>query len=1134
MARYEIIRVPSEVGYEYNQKKRTLIIGIGGSGKEVVMRFRRKLAEIYDGLDKHKYIECLWIDTDSRNKSIRNAEWDKSFAAAKLGDDYIVDASMTVSRLQSFYDNFNRYQHYHHWFNYKALRGMGAQVLQQGASAMRPFGKLAFWHNIKDIELTLSRSIKRLKDANFDVPNLSDANDIDVYVIGSLAGGTGSGMIIDIAALLQKIDSNLIPTGIFFLSDIFANDRTDPVAGSQSERDANCFAALQELDFYMTPANQIVKDQNPSLFDFSWHLDLKHEVTLPIYKKLNLVSNIYENAQIEPSLEEAFNIVAEYLIMGYNDTGFDADVRSARTNVIKGYQNKIDYRNVIHRNGKTLEISNYYSTTYTSMGLGLIEFNKRRIKHWAKYKFLSSLCANLAAEGQASGDLYTDPEGKLDIDILEPEGLWRALETGDTGQTPVDELMKKLRHARETKVQELLNRPDIRAGDYQNIEGIQASLSKEIDDFFANKKKELEKELKNDSHYVGSCHSTLEKYKMMVLSKIPKQIISKYYNVLSSLEKNGISTAKAMIAQIKTNQINKIKEIPRKKNPGDFTYHTPDGLAVPEASAVQNMQRYTQSAQNIPLFFIGYRHKAVAYYQDRLENEQDRYKNQLKKAIENYAAQHENQISKLLNHSIFKTIESAYLEAERHIRVNVESLENNNQNQMYDTLSKWSESFAQDAKAFEFKHQQLSLRKLVLDNYLEAEITEDLEAILKNQKENGYSDFLQLIASKLSDDIGSFLREYDLSETPAMYFVYALANQQELLLKNNINLKKLLESYAAEFMQDFMANRTVDKELYNLLQEDKHREEIKRGINKVYEQSCMRLNFISHEEINQNIKNESVLKNGINNNASMALRELIDEIVGRSIGFSTSDLEESIVFFKEGSGFPLVAIDQLDRLRNAFYSDIRDPDRVYQRYTTKDFEYLRLLKCMDDSSFNSFSNAYRNAMKAVLLGVISYNKISLDNNQYEWRFRYLYRERGVERKEDLQKQLESISETLLQKGYNDIKDRIVRDSNLNDYQVKELIQILGAIILNLRNLEKYPISHGSITIGKWAMEEIQTMVIDEIKQKMASEYPNKDEMDAYIDSLYEEEYKPENYIKMPYYTSEFSEGIYVYDKSKLQ
>jgi hypothetical protein len=121
------------------------MIGIGGSGKEVIMRFRRKLADIYDGLDQHPYIEYLWIDTDSRNKSIRNTEWDKTFSHAILNKSQIIDASMTVGELQAFYDNFAQHESYHHWFNIDALKGMGAQVLKQGASAMRPFGKLAYY-----------------------------------------------------------------------------------------------------------------------------------------------------------------------------------------------------------------------------------------------------------------------------------------------------------------------------------------------------------------------------------------------------------------------------------------------------------------------------------------------------------------------------------------------------------------------------------------------------------------------------------------------------------------------------------------------------------------------------------------------------------------------------------------------------------------------------------------------------------------------------------------------------------------------------------------------------------------------------------------------------------------------------
>ena len=47
----------------------TLLIGLGGTGKEVLLRFRRRLYERY-GIFGFPTTGYLWIDTDTRNRNI--------------------------------------------------------------------------------------------------------------------------------------------------------------------------------------------------------------------------------------------------------------------------------------------------------------------------------------------------------------------------------------------------------------------------------------------------------------------------------------------------------------------------------------------------------------------------------------------------------------------------------------------------------------------------------------------------------------------------------------------------------------------------------------------------------------------------------------------------------------------------------------------------------------------------------------------------------------------------------------------------------------------------------------------------------------------------------------------------------
>ncbi|MCB5271273.1 MAG: hypothetical protein LHW56_05460 [Candidatus Cloacimonetes bacterium] len=1112
------------------QKKRTLMIGIGGSGKEVVMRFRRKLANIYDGLENHPYIEYLWIDTDSRNTNIRNANFDKTFSHAQLSKSEKVDVSLSVKDLQSFYDSFNNFTSYHHWFNFNALKDMGATVLQQGASAMRPFGKLAFWYHADSIYASISNAITKLKNPNFKIDNLSSAKDIDVYVIGSLAGGTGSGMVIDIGAMLQKIDADLNPTGIFLLSDVFAHDKATPVKGSQTERDANCFAALQELDFYMTPENQQIKQKNKNLFDFSWKPNLSHSVTLPIYNKVNLVSNTYENGQIEPSLEEAFNIVAEYLILGYNDTGFDADVRSARTNVIKGYNNKFHFVNVISQNAKNgnRKISNAYSTTYTGLGLGLIEFNKRRIKNWAKYKFLASFCEALSSSSAVDESLYTDKSGNIKYDLLDPEKLWNMLETGASGVSPIDDMMQDITRKRANKVQQLLEMPDVRNGNFHKIDSIKLKISAELDAFFAETRELVQRETCDDTNYKGEIISSLQNNLSQVMKDLPLGLINLYYKVLGAIAQDGVGSAKRLLEEIRKNRITLMKNYLRNKAPGDFIYRAPEDLELPDATNIQDIQNYAREASDIPLFFVGYRKKAERHYQNNLEGAQAKYTSQLKKAIEAYAGDHENQLKQLLISNCYGIICQGFDTSLALIEHTVDTLSNNEHNMASMALRDWKLEFEEYAKAFEFKGAIAAQRKLVLDNYLEAEIKQDLDMIVQKEQGGGYENFLATLAQQLKNKLANKLDDHSLGQSPSMLFVYALANHQTLLQSDSMDLKALLEECAADVFGSFINDRTVDTELLKLLNNTVHRAELEQYIRKVYEQSSMRLNFISNPDVKSNMQSEEIPVNGINAKASDPLINMLDGILGGGVGFNRSNLDESIVFFKEGSGFPLVALTHVETLRSAYYTDIsKNPGKIYQRYTTKDFEHLRTLKCMDDNQFKEFSSSYLTAMKALLLGVISYEKIELSNNQSEWRFRYCYKERGIDIYQDLLKQIETIADELLQPNYAHVLERIKQDAELDELSVKQLRNLIGAVTLNLRQLNMSAVAPNSTTMGTWAMERIRDMIEAQLKQKMAIEYPEEKDMAKYIDDLYNQEFNPQDYQRLDYYTSEFVNGILV-------
>ena len=93
--------------------------------------------------------------------------------------------------------------------------------------------------------------------------------------------------------------------------------------------------------------------------------------------------------------------------------------------------------------------------------------------------------------------------------------------------------------------------------------------------------------------------------------------------------------------------------------------------------------------------------------------------------------------------------------------------------------------------------------------------------------------------------------------------------------------------------------------------------------------------------------------------------------------------------------------------------------------------------------------------------------------------------------------------------------------------MKQLRNLIGAVTLNLRQLNMSAVAPNSTTMGTWAMERIRDMIEAQLKQKMAIEYPEEKDMAKYIDDLYNQEFNPQDYQRLDYYTSEFVNGILV-------
>ncbi len=206
--------------------KNILLIGVGGTGSKAVDIFYQKKKEL--GNQAGNKITALVFDTDAGDLQ-RITEAKKVVMADKASVGTICDR---------FGKEFLR-----EWFpvDDKAIR---AQEMVRGASQWRKKSYLAFL-NLMNKPLERATFISALEEMTID-PNAS----CEIYVIASIAGGTGSGSFIPIALyakryLRRTLGKDPIVNAMIALPDIYANSQTPE---NKVKVYANAYAILRELN----------------------------------------------------------------------------------------------------------------------------------------------------------------------------------------------------------------------------------------------------------------------------------------------------------------------------------------------------------------------------------------------------------------------------------------------------------------------------------------------------------------------------------------------------------------------------------------------------------------------------------------------------------------------------------------------------------------------------------------------------------------------------------------------------------------------------------------------------------------------------------------------------------------------
>ncbi len=243
----------------------TFVIGLGGIGNKVIRRLYGRFAAA--GMQIPETVRLRSIDTASQ-------EADPTAPPLPASMFTLIDNFDAGAIVQALHGRVEMKR----WWRWKpGVYTPG--FITYGAEARRPVGRLAFFSQFHRIHDALQRDFQHplrveVQDLLANTGDLAQFRHTPrVILVGSVAGGTGAGILIDVAFLVRRLLANLgyqrttiqallaLPSVIHMQS----NDKGTPQA---QNRQLNAYAALQELDGLMdhwSPGEMILEYPAPVL-----------------------------------------------------------------------------------------------------------------------------------------------------------------------------------------------------------------------------------------------------------------------------------------------------------------------------------------------------------------------------------------------------------------------------------------------------------------------------------------------------------------------------------------------------------------------------------------------------------------------------------------------------------------------------------------------------------------------------------------------------------------------------------------------------------------------------------------------------------------------------------------------------
>ncbi len=354
--------------------RRTLFVGLGGTGVSAILRAKQCFMDSYGEVPP--MVAFLAIDTDRaiRDKSLmtRNGQ------LVKLSDNEICFCSITGSASDIYTNNLSMFQ----WFPRRNVDFL-SNLQNTGAGAIRSLGRFLVRYNANDISDIVAAKVAQIGQPlpigskfTYDLNKNGVEYPTIVNIVGSIAGGTGSGTFLDMLVLVAK---TLRASGLKYsitpwlvLPDVFRY-MAPGVASSGVYQ--NAYGAIRELDYlYHLPLyNQDAIDFG---FDKVRYLDSGIGDTY-------LINNTNKAGVVFQNIDEITDSIGRCMFLPTNENATFASVEVNLKSFIPNYA---------IRNKKAW---------YRSAGSAEIVYDNQAVGNAIAKGIISDICDNLVCSSSA-------------------------------------------------------------------------------------------------------------------------------------------------------------------------------------------------------------------------------------------------------------------------------------------------------------------------------------------------------------------------------------------------------------------------------------------------------------------------------------------------------------------------------------------------------------------------------------------------------------------------------------------------------------------------------------------------------------------------------------------------------------